>query len=113
MLVGPHSPFGNFSVISIAEAQADYVMQCLELYATGRLEALAPRRDATDSYNAELVKAMPGTIWTSGCTSWYLDKHGRPNTFPGTPAEHRALLTEPELAHFEVSTPVVEPSVQR
>ncbi|WP_445181683.1 flavin-containing monooxygenase [Pseudonocardia sp. Cha107L01] len=113
MLVGPHSPFGNFSVISIAEAQADYVMQCLELYATGRLEALAPRRDATERYNAELVKAMPGTIWTSGCTSWYLDKHGRPNTFPGTPAEHRALLTEPELAHFEVSTPVVQPSVQR
>jgi hypothetical protein len=52
-------------------------------------------------------------LLTSGCTSWYLDKHGRPNTFPGTPAEHRALLTEPELAHFEVSTPVVEPSVQR
>lgn len=105
MLVGPHSPFGNFSVIAISEAQADYVMRCVELFAAGRVESLTPRADATERYNDDLVAAMPSTIWMSGCTSWYLDSHGRPNTFPGTPAQHRALLTEPELDHYDVKTP--------
>jgi cation diffusion facilitator CzcD-associated flavoprotein CzcO len=106
MLVGPHSPFGNFSVISIAEAQADYVMRCMELLARGSVRSMVPRPEPTATYNADLAAAMPSTIWMSGCASWYLDKHGRPNTFPGTPAQHRALLGEPDLDHFEVDAPV-------
>lgn len=105
MLVGPHSPFGNFSVIAIAETQADYVMRCIELFATGRVESLTPRAEATERYNNDLVAAMPSTIWMSGCASWYLDSHGRPNTFPGTPAQHRALLAEPVLADYHVVGP--------
>jgi cation diffusion facilitator CzcD-associated flavoprotein CzcO len=97
MLVGPHSPFGNFSVIAIAEAQADYVMQCVELFARGVVETFDPSPAATARFNADVVSRMPGTTWTSRCANWYLDRNGRPNTFPGTPAEHRELLAEPLL----------------
>jgi cation diffusion facilitator CzcD-associated flavoprotein CzcO len=109
MLVGPHSPFGNFSVIAIAEAQADYIMRCIGLYTRGEVDAMAPCVKATDEYNAQLVRAMPNTIWTSGCSSWYLDSNGRPNTFPGTPARHRALLAEPVRAHFHLAPAAAPP----
>jgi cation diffusion facilitator CzcD-associated flavoprotein CzcO len=102
MLVGPHSPFGNFSVIPIAEAQADYIMKWVKMLAEGPIRSMSPRPEPTAAYNADLAEAMPSTIWMSGCASWYLDKHGRPNTFPGTPAQHRALLREPNLAHFDL-----------
>jgi cation diffusion facilitator CzcD-associated flavoprotein CzcO len=91
-LVGPHSPIGNFSLISIAEAQADYVIEWIGAIAHGEVAAVTPRADATAAYNASLQKATPRTVWASGCRSWYLDSEGRPITFPGTPSEHRALL---------------------
>ena len=36
-----------------------------------------------------------GTVWTTGCDSWYLDKNGLPGVWPDTPAKHRSMLATP------------------
>jgi cation diffusion facilitator CzcD-associated flavoprotein CzcO len=104
MMVGPHSPIGNQSLVPIAEDQANYVMWWIEQLRAGRVLAAAPTEAATKQYNEDMKAAMPQTIWVTGCSSWYLGKDGLPELFPWTPETHHELLRHPELADFDVRT---------
>ncbi|WP_156687860.1 flavin-containing monooxygenase [Mycobacterium sp. Marseille-P9652] len=104
MMMGPHSPIGNQSLIPIAEDQANYVMWWIERLRDGTVRAAAPTEAATKQYNEDMKAAMPQTIWVSGCNSWYLGKDGLPELFPWTPEAHHELLREPVLADFDVRT---------
>ncbi|HEY2503257.1 MAG TPA: NAD(P)/FAD-dependent oxidoreductase [Mycobacterium sp.] len=104
MLMGPHSPIGNQSLVPIAEDQADYAMWWIKQLQEGAVRIAAPTEAATKEYNESMKAAMPQTIWVTGCSSWYLGKDGLPELFPWTPETHRRLLRQPELAHFEVRT---------
>lgn len=102
MLMGPHSPVGNQSLIMIAENQADYAMWWVDQIREGRVVSAAPTEAATKDYNETMKAAMPQTIWVTGCKSWYLGKDGLPELFPWTPVRHRELLAMPRTDHFDV-----------
>ena len=104
MLMGPHSPFGNQSLIPIAEDQANYAMWWINQLRDGVVRSAAPTEAATREYNERMKAAMPQTIWVTGCSSWYLGKNGLPELFPWTPDIHHELLCQPELADFDVRT---------
>lgn len=103
MLQGPKSPVGNFSLISIAQTQTNYIMDCIRLWQRGEFEAMAPLSTITDKLDDELANSMDGTVWVTGCNSWYLDENGVPDTWPSTPARFREYLREPKLEEFELS----------
>jgi cation diffusion facilitator CzcD-associated flavoprotein CzcO len=102
MLIGPHSPFGNQSLFTISETQMDFAMGMIERWRRGEVDAVAPTREATDRFNAEVRAALPQTVWTTGCKSWYLGKDGLPHAWPWTPKRHREILAEPEWSDWEV-----------
>lgn len=102
MLMGPHSPIGNQSLIPVAEDQADYALWWIRQIAEGRVVSAAPTKVATEKYNEEMKAAMPKTVWMTGCNSWYLGKDGLPELFPWTPRRHHELLATPELGDFQV-----------
>lgn len=102
MLMGPHSPIGNNSLIYIAEDQADYAIWWIKQLRDGHVVAAAPTEVATKEYNEAMKAAMPQTIWVTGCNSWYLGKDGLPELFPWVPERHRELLHQPELADFDI-----------
>jgi cation diffusion facilitator CzcD-associated flavoprotein CzcO len=102
MLMGPHSPIGNQSLVPIAEDQADYVMWWINRIREGSIVSAAPTELATREYNDSMKSAMPQTIWVTGCNSWYLGKDGLPELFPWTPERHSELLRTPALADFDV-----------
>jgi cation diffusion facilitator CzcD-associated flavoprotein CzcO len=104
MLMGPHSPIGNQSLVPVAEDQADYAMWWIKQLRDGAVRAAAPTEAATKEYNESMKDAMPQTIWVTGCSSWYLGKDGLPELFPWTPETHRQLLSQPVLADFDVRT---------
>jgi cation diffusion facilitator CzcD-associated flavoprotein CzcO len=104
MLMGPHSPIGNQSLIPIAEDQANYAMWWINQLRDGVVRAAAPTEAATKEYNESMKAAMPQTIWVTGCSSWYLGKDGLPELFPWTPETHRELLRQPVLADFDIRT---------
>lgn len=104
MLMGPHSPIGNQSLVPVAEDQADYAMWWIKQLRDGVVRAAAPTEAATKEYNERMKAAMPQTIWVTGCSSWYLGKDGLPELFPWTPETHHELLRQPELADFDVRT---------
>ncbi len=96
MLMGPHSPIGNQSLVIIAENQADYAMWWINQIRDGRIVSAAPTEAATKDYNESMKAAMPQTIWVTGCNSWYLGKDGLPELFPWIPRRHRELLSTPQ-----------------
>ncbi len=107
MLMGPHSPIANQSLVPVAEDQADYAMWWIEQIRAGRVASAAPTEAATKkTYNEDIKAALPQTIWASGCNSWYIGKDGLPEVFPPWhPGRHRELLRGPVVADFEVRTP--------
>jgi cation diffusion facilitator CzcD-associated flavoprotein CzcO len=101
-LMGPHSPVGNQSLVSVAETQADYAMWFIERFRSGLLASAAPKATASARFNAQLRAAMPNTVWTTGCRSWYIGADGLPMLWPWTPKRHREMLAHPVLADFDV-----------
>ena len=102
MLVGPNSPIGNFSVIQISELQVAYIQQLLDPVRDGRCVAVAPTMAASLRFNAALREAMKGTVWVTGCKSWYLDRNGNPALWPWSFDRFRDEMQAPDLADFEL-----------
>lgn len=101
MLVGPNSPIGNFSVIMISEMQVDYAMQLVDA-ALQEGAAIAPTAEAADRFNAALRQAMHGTVWQSGCKSWYFDKNGNVQLWPWSFEQFVEDMRQPDLHDFEL-----------
>ena len=38
------------------------------------------RAEASERFNQRIEKQHEGTVWTTGCSSWYLDDTGRNST---------------------------------
>ncbi len=105
MLIGPHSPFGNQSLFTISETQADFVMCCIEQWQRREVEWMAPTPEATERFNQEMKAALPDTIWTSGCNSWYIGKDGIPSVWPWVASHHREILRSPEQGDWLIERP--------
>lgn len=104
MIQGPNAPVGNFSLVSTAETQTQYIMKCIDLVASGRCDALVPKQAAMDKFNSDLAEAMNDTVWVSGCQSWYIGPDGVPLSWPWGPKEFRESMREPDLADFSLLT---------
>jgi len=103
MVMGPHSPVGNFSLASIAETQSAYIMKFVDLWAERKFETIYPREDATERFNAEMLANMKHTVWTTGCQSWYLDDKGVPGSWPWTATKFRGDLQDPRLQEYVIA----------
>jgi len=115
ILLGPNCPVGNFSVISVAETQVDYILQFIHERIKGTFKAMSPKQDITDQLNKEMKAAARNTIWTTGCNSWYLDKNGDPISWPWSGRQYRkhlqTLYLEEYMDHSSESssTPTAAP----
>ncbi|MEV5003989.1 NAD(P)/FAD-dependent oxidoreductase [Nocardioides sp. LML1-1-1.1] len=101
MAMGPHSPVGNYSLTAIAEAQAQHITAWISRWADDEFDTIEPRYEATRAHNAEMKAALPGTVWSTGCTSWYLGKDGTPELWPWSPEKYRHVLARPRREDWE------------
>ena len=76
-LVGPGTALGHNSIIFMIEAQVRYVLDCMRELGRRGADWLDVRPEAQRRYNQRLQAALDGTVWTSGCTSWYQQADGR------------------------------------
>ena len=102
MLIGPTSPITNLSLIEIAEIGVSYVMQAINQMNENKLVAITPKASVTDQLSETLRAAFGDTIWTSGCSSWYLDNEGIPATWPWSPAEYHRQLSKPDFDEYDL-----------
>jgi hypothetical protein len=103
MLEGPTGVFGNTSLIDMSEHQIGYMIACLNKLRDDGLAAIAPTREAYESYNAGMAEPITHTTWaTGGCDSWYLDKSGRPNIYPWLPDVYRAEMKHVDFSEYRL-----------
>jgi cation diffusion facilitator CzcD-associated flavoprotein CzcO len=90
LLYGPNTNGGTGSVVSTIESSIAHVLAALRELDRRGAKAIEVRREAADAFDAELRKALAGTVWHSGCTNWYVDEHGNdPSQWPWTWLEYR------------------------
>jgi cation diffusion facilitator CzcD-associated flavoprotein CzcO len=105
LLIGPNTGLGHTSMIYMIESQLSYILDCLRLMRQRGIQAVEPRAEVQAAYNAEIQRRMRGTVWTSGCASWYLDAGGVNSTlWPGFTAEYRWRTHRFDSANYLLTT---------
>lgn len=77
-ILGPNTGLGHNSVIHIMESQMNYIMQYIQnIEKLGENGYLDVKQNVQDEYNQNLQKQFDGTVWVSGCQSWYMNGDGK------------------------------------
>ncbi len=104
IMFGPNIAVSSSAII-IIEAQLAFIMDALKKARRDNIMTLEvdPQRQA--QYNAEIQKALAGTVWnTGGCKSYFIDVNGRNSTlWPWTTFEMRRRLATCELKDFIIN----------
>jgi cation diffusion facilitator CzcD-associated flavoprotein CzcO len=79
-MVGPNSRPAINSIVYVAECQADMITRMLQWMDARAMRRVDVRLETQQAFSASLQKALQGTVWLSGCSSWYLDRRGRCTT---------------------------------
>ncbi|MCW2833405.1 MAG: NAD(P)/FAD-dependent oxidoreductase [Nocardioides sp.] len=103
-LVGANTGLGHSSMVFIIESQIAYVLDALRTMKTHEYAAIEPRQQAQDEWNANLQSRMKRTVWSAGgCSSWYLDAHGKNTTlWPRSTISFRKLLARFDAEHYDL-----------
>jgi cation diffusion facilitator CzcD-associated flavoprotein CzcO len=95
LLYGPNTNGGTGSVIYTIEAGMQHVLSALRQLESGGAHTIEVRREAAEQFDRELRAALEGTVWHTGCTSWYLDENGNdPNQWPWRWGTYRRRTAE-------------------
>jgi cation diffusion facilitator CzcD-associated flavoprotein CzcO len=92
-VVGPNTGLGHSSMVVMIEAQVGYAVAAVRAMRAAGVAAVEPTMAAQQAWNDDLQRRMRRTVWTTGgCSSWYLDAHGRNVTlWPRTTVAFRRL----------------------
>ena len=92
-LVGPNTGLGHSSMVFMIESQIAYVVDALREMTARDIDTVEPKPAAQKRWNRDIQRRMRRTVWSAGgCSSWYLDAHGRNVTlWPRTTFTFRRL----------------------
>jgi cation diffusion facilitator CzcD-associated flavoprotein CzcO len=77
LLTGPNTGQGHSSMVFMIEAQVRYVMQALDLLRRRGATYVEVREEVQQRFVSNVQHELDGTVWQSGCDSWYIDAQGR------------------------------------
>jgi cation diffusion facilitator CzcD-associated flavoprotein CzcO len=109
-LLGPNTGLGHSSMVYMIESQIAHVMAALQHMRAHRARTIEVTEEAQERYNAELERKLAGTVWNTGCASWYLDRTGRNATiWPDWTWRFRRRVARLDPAEYALDAPVREP----
>jgi cation diffusion facilitator CzcD-associated flavoprotein CzcO len=83
ILLGPNTGLGHSSMVYMIESQIAYVMDALRELRRNGHRTVEVRREVQERFNRDVQARMKGTVWSTGCKSWYLDEKGNnPTLWP-------------------------------
>jgi hypothetical protein len=102
-------------MVFMIEAQITYILDCLRTMERRNLRRIEMLPASQETFNEELQQRMQGTVWASGCVSWYLDVGGRNTTlWPGFTFEFWRKTRHFDPQHYNLaSSPVPREQAKR
>ncbi len=105
LLYGPNTNGGAGSVIYTIEAGVNHLIAALGELERARARRIEVRREAAEAFDRDLRAALAGTVWHTGCTSWYLDDDGNdPSQWPWLWSAYRRRTAQIDAGAYELST---------
>lgn len=99
LLLGPNSGLGHSSALHVMESQVRYITQYLS--ALDSVSALDVKAAVQQTYSADVQERLTGTVWSSGCRSWYINRSGRNTTiYPGLTHTYRRATARLDLTNY-------------
>lgn len=71
VFMGPNTPIGHGSVLTIAEQVARYIIRMLKKCQVENIKSLTIRTEAVQEFTQHTHTFLPRTIWAGACRSWY------------------------------------------
>ncbi|ERS12056.1 4-hydroxyacetophenone monooxygenase [Marinobacter sp. EN3] len=107
MLYGPNTNLAHNSILFMLESQYRYVLSALDALSRYPGAAMDVREDRQSRYCQVVQRGLEGSVWDAGCSSWYLDEHGR-NTvnWPGFTFSYRFATRSVDTADYQFLDPV-------
>ncbi len=110
MLLGPNTGLGHSSMIYMIESQIAHVADALRAMRSSSSETVEVRAAAAERYNDAIERKMERTVWSTGCSSWYLDDTGRNATlWPDWTFRFRNRTAHFDAAEYELRAADREP----
>jgi cation diffusion facilitator CzcD-associated flavoprotein CzcO len=79
MLGGPNTALGHSSVIFMLESQLNYVTKAINVALDGNV-LIEPKAHIAARWTRDVQAKLSGTVWATGCSSWYLNEAGENTT---------------------------------
>lgn len=101
LLTGPNSGLGHNSIILMIEAQVAYIVGCLQAMQKRGAKTMDVKPAASDAYDKRIQSDLKGSVWLSGCKSWYIGADGRNHTlWPHSTLKYRHDMKVVDHADF-------------
>ena len=102
IMYGPNTNLGHNSIIVMLEAQARYIVRCLEHMVERDMGALEVSEEACAAWNERVQRELGQMVWTTGCGSWYEAAGGKITAnWSGSTLEYRRVMKAPVFKDFK------------
>jgi hypothetical protein len=64
-------------MVYMIESQVAHVLEALRTMRKADAETVEVRAEVAERFNERIDEQHEGTVWSTGCSSWYLDDTGR------------------------------------
>jgi cation diffusion facilitator CzcD-associated flavoprotein CzcO len=102
-MYGPNTNLGHNSILLMAEAQADYILQAIKSVDNANASALEVRENVEKDYNSEIQSRLQKMAWNSVADSWYKSGGKITNNWPGSVGEYRRATRKFNLAAYRLT----------
>lgn len=104
LMLGPNTGLGHNSMIHIMESQMNYILAYWNYLAKQEATAyLNVKKSTQEVYSQQISKDFVGTVWTSGCNSWYMNEAQKPTIiYPGLTVKFRKVTAKLNTEDYEI-----------
>jgi cation diffusion facilitator CzcD-associated flavoprotein CzcO len=106
ILYGPNTNLAHNSIVFMLESQFRYVLEGFKVLQNYPDAVMDVRPDQQEHFAASVQNHLKDSVWSSGCTSWYLDANGK-NTvnWPGFTFTYRLATRRFEPGDYQFIYP--------
>ncbi|HSN29051.1 MAG TPA: NAD(P)/FAD-dependent oxidoreductase [Kofleriaceae bacterium] len=108
LLMGPNTGLGHNSMIFMIEAQARYATQAIAGMREQRVAAMDVRPEIEAAFKDELARKMKGTVWMTGCTSWYQTPDGEVFLWPAATFDYWWKTRRIDFAEYALTREAID-----
>lgn len=89
------------SAFVIIEAQIKYICSAIKKARSKKIATIEVNQDTCAVLNKKIQSSLQGTVWNSGCSSYFIDKNGRNSTnWPWSTMKMRRRLNDFKLKDY-------------